>query len=235
MPTDENQLPLFKHIDTNIGLKYLNNNYDLYLKVLYNFLERYKSIQLNNLNKSELKDTIHAIKGLSSTLGMLSLEKITTALHKQNNPNKKLIQKCSNELKDVIQDLNQQLSVNKNHISTILIINNNPEEIDELMEILDGDFDILLALNKYEALEVFDEEEIDLVILHTELNDLCGIEVFNFLKRHTNIEEIPIIFITKKENEQDIKEIYPLQNISFIYKPFQKAKIKEQIIIFNNL
>jgi len=235
VPTDENQLPLFKHIDTNIGLKYLNNNYDLYLKVLYNFLERYKSIQLNNLNKSELKDTIHAIKGLSSTLGMLSLEKITTALHKQNNPNKKLIQKCSNELKDVIQDLNQQLSVNKNHISTILIINNNPEEIDELMEILDGDFDILLALNKYEALEVFDEEEIDLVILHTELNDLCGIEVFNFLKRHTNIEEIPIIFITKKENEQDIKEIYPLQNISFIYKPFQKAKIKEQIIIFNNL
>ena len=235
MPTDENQLPLFKHIDTSIGLKYLNNNHDLYLKVLYNFLERYKTLKLSSLENQALQNVIHAIKGLSSTLGMQSLEKVTTELHQHNNLNINLIKNCSNELQKVIKELEQRLPVNKDTISTILIINNNPDEIDELIEILDGDFDILLALNKYEALEVFDEEQIDLVILHTELDDLCGVDVFNFLKKHTNIEGIPLIFITKKENEQNIKEIYPLQNISFIYKPFQKSKIREQIIIFNNL
>ena len=235
MPTDENQLPLFKNIDTTIGLKYLNGNHELYLKVLHNFQERYKNLQLDTLENSLLQDVIHAIKGLSSTLGMKSLEKITTQLHQQPNPNRALIQKCSLELEKVINELEQRLPVEKNTISTILIINNNPDEIDELMDILDDDFDILLALNKYEALEIFEEEHIDLVILHTELYDLCGVDIFNFLKRHSNIEEIPIIFITKRENEQKIKEIYPLQNISFIYKPFQKSKIKEQIIIFNNL
>ena len=235
MPTDENQLPLFKHIDTTIGLKYLNGNHDLYLKVLHNFQERYKNLRLDSLEDTLLQDTIHAIKGLSSTLGMKSIEKSTKEIEQQLNPSKELIQNCSNELKNVIDELKQQLLVDKSDISTILIINNNPDEIDELMEILDDDFDILLALNKYEALEVFDEEKIDLVILHTKLDDLCGVDIFNFLKRHTNIEEIPIIFITKQENEQRIKEIYPLQNISFIYKPFQKSKIKEQIIIFNNL
>jgi len=235
VPTDENQLPLFKHIDTTIGLKYLNGNHDLYLKVLHNFQERYKNLRLDSLEDTLLQDTIHAIKGLSSTLGMKSIEKSTKEIEQQLNPSKELIQNCSNELKNVIDELKQQLPVDKSDISTILIINNNPDEIDELMEILDDDFDILLALNKYEALEVFDEEKIDLVILHTKLDDLCGVDIFNFLKRHTNIEEIPIIFITKQENEQRIKEIYPLQNISFIYKPFQKSKIKEQIIIFNNL
>ena len=235
MPTDENQLPLFKHIDTTIGLKYLNGNHNLYLKVLHNFQERYKNLQVNILEDSALKDVIHAIKGLSSTLGMTSIERITKQLQQQSNLNRVLIQNFSNELRKVINELEERLPVNKSNISTILIINNNPDEIDELMEILDDDFDILLALNKYEALEIFEEESIDLVILHTELNDLCGVDIFNFLKRHSNIEKIPIIFITKQEKEQKIKEIYPLQNISFIYKPFQKSKIKEQIVIFNNL
>jgi PleD family two-component response regulator len=234
VPTDENQLPLFKYIDTTIGLHYLNNNHDLYLKILHNFLERYKTLKLDTLENRDLQEVIHAIKGLSSTLGMSYLEKITFQLHQKDNPEEELVQLCSDELSKVIKELEEKLVFKKNNISTILIINNSPEEIDELIEILDGDFDILLALNKYEALEIFDEEQIDLVILHTELNDLCGVDIFNFLRKHSNIEEIPIIFITKKENEEKIKEIYPLQNISFIYKPFQKSKIKEQIVIFNN-
>jgi len=227
-------LPIFEHIDTNIGLKYLNGNENLYKKILNNFLERYKNIELNTLRSEELHNVIHVIKGLSSTLGMTYLERISTKLHQEKNPSVELIEECSTILKINIQELNLLLPSNKKEISNILIINNEPSEIDELMEILDDDFDILLALNRYEALEIFDEERIDLVILHTELDDLCGISVFNFLKKHTNIKDIPLIFITKEENEANIKNIYPQQNISFIYKPFQKEKLIQQIRIFNN-
>jgi PleD family two-component response regulator len=234
VPSHKSSLPTFEHIDTTIGLKYLNGNKDLYVKILNNFLKRYKEIELNNLNTEELHNIIHAIKGLSSTLGMVCLEQVTTQLHQEKNPSKKLIKECSHILQVVLQELSLQLPSSKEEISTILIINNEPNEIDELMEILDNDFDILLALNKYEALEIFDEEKIDLVILHTELDDLCGVSVFNFLKRHTNVKEIPLIFITKQENESKIKDIYPRQNISFIYRPFQKEKLIKQIRIFNN-
>jgi len=192
-------------------------------------------MELNTLKNEELHNVIHAIKGLSSTLGMTHLEKLSTKLHQEKNPSRELIKECSKTLKINIQELDLLLPSKKKDISNILIINNEPNEIDELMEILDNDFDILLALNKYEALEIFDEERIDLVILHTELDDLCGISVFNFLKKHTNVKEIPLIFITKEENESKIKDIYPLQNISFIYKPFQKEKLIKQIRTFNRL
>jgi len=235
VPLNTSSLPTFEHINTNIGLRYLNGNENLYRKILNNFLERYKHIELNTLKKKELHNVIHAIKGLSSTLGMTYLEKISTKVHQEKNPSRELIEECSKILKINIQELNLLLPSNKKEISNILIINNEPSEIDELMEILDDDFDILLALNKYEALEIFDEEKIDLVILHTELDDLCGISIFNFLKKHTNIKDVPLIFITKEENESNIKDIYPLQNISFIYKPFQKEKLIKQIRIFNNL
>lgn len=235
MPSNTSYLPIFEHINTNIGLKYLNGNKNLYTKVLNNFLKRYKYMELNTLKNEELHNVIHAIKGLSSTLGMTHLEKLSTKLHQEKNPSRELIKECSKTLKINIQELDLLLPSKKKDISNILIINNEPNEIDELMEILDNDFDILLALNKYEALEIFDEERIDLVILHTELDDLCGISVFNFLKKHTNVKEIPLIFITKEENESKIKDIYPLQNISFIYKPFQKEKLIKQIRTFNRL
>jgi len=227
-------LPIFEHINTDIGLKYLNQNRELYLKILNNFRQKYQDIELNTLKNEELHNIIHAIKGLASTLGMTNLEKVSTKMHQEKNPSKKLIEECSRMLKINIKELSLLLPSNKKEISTILIINNNPNEIDELMEILDDDFDILLALNKYEALEIFDEEKIDLVILHTELEDLCAVSVFNFLKKHTNLKDIPLIFITKEENESEIKDIYPRQNISFIYRPFQKEKLIKQIRIFNN-
>lgn len=234
MPSNTRSLPLFEHINSDIGLKYLNGNIQLYLKILNNFLNKYKNIELSSLNMEELHQTIHSIKGLSSTLGMTLLEKVTTQLHEEKYPSREEIHQCTQILNVTLEELKVCLPSDKRDISTILIINNEPSEIDELIEILADEFDILLALNRYEALEVFDEEEIDLVILHTEVNDLCGISVFNFLKRHTNVEEIPLIFITKEENESAIKDIYPQQNISFIYRPFQKERLLKQIEIFNN-
>ncbi len=235
MPSNSRSLPIFEHINSDIGLKYLNGNISLYLNILNNFFKRYKDLELINLRKEELYNTIHSIKGLSSTLGMTHLEQITTQIQKEKNPSIRLIDECSKILQTNIQELNKIFSYTKKYISNILIINNEPNEIDELMEILDDDFDILLALNRYEALEIFEEERVDLVILHTQLDDLCGVSIFNFLKRHTNIKDIPLIFITKEDNESEIKDIYPQQNISFIYRPFQRDKLIKQIIIFNNL
>ena len=235
MSSNTSSLPLFEHININIGLRYLNGNENLYTKILNNFLNRYKDIELKTLKNEELHGVIHSIKGLSSTLGMTRLAKVCTKLHQEKYPSMELIATCSEILKINIQELSLLLPSNKKDISTILIINNDPTEIDELMEILDDDFDILLALNKYEALEIFDEEQIDLVILHTELDDLCGISVFNFLKKHTKVKEIPLIFITKEETESEIKDIYPLQNISFIYRPFQKEELIKHIRTLNNL
>lgn len=228
-------LPVFEHINSDIGLKYLNGNINLYITILNNFLQRYKDLELIKLKEDELNSNIHTIKGLSSTLGMMNLAKITTKIQNEINPSIGLIDECSKILKNNIEELSRFFSLmNNNEISNILIINNEPNEIDELMELLDDNFDILLALNRYEALEIFEEERVDLVILHTEVNDLCGLSIFRFLQRHTNIEHIPIIFITKEENQSEIEDIYSQQKISFIYRPFQREELMKQIKIFNN-
>jgi len=73
----EDVLPKFKHINSDIGLKFLNSNQKLYLKILNSFLVRYEHLDIISLEDTELKDALHAIKGLSATLGMEQLHALT--------------------------------------------------------------------------------------------------------------------------------------------------------------
>ena len=80
---EEILLPNSKHININLGLKYLNGNNKLYLKILKSFLTRYKNFDINVLKEDELKNEMHTLKGLSSTLGMESLSHLAEEIHKE--------------------------------------------------------------------------------------------------------------------------------------------------------
>ena len=73
----EDKIPSFKEINTDIGLKFLNNNRKLYFKILNSFLDRYEYLKIDTLSEDELKDVVHTIKGLSATLGMERLNRLT--------------------------------------------------------------------------------------------------------------------------------------------------------------
>ena len=72
-------IPNFEHINKEVGLKFLNANVGLYLKILNSFLTRYEHINIASLNPDELKDVVHTVKGLSATLGMEKLNRLCMA------------------------------------------------------------------------------------------------------------------------------------------------------------
>jgi len=74
------KIPDFKHIDTNSGLSYMNNNTKLYIKVLNDFYEEYHDLDINTTDKENLKVITHTLKGLSKNIGASSLHKIAKQL-----------------------------------------------------------------------------------------------------------------------------------------------------------
>jgi len=214
MPHADNKLSSLNTIDIEIGLKYLNGNKELYLKILNNFLTRYKDIDPHAMNEGALANTIHSIKGLSATLGMGALSHASIKI--ENSPTEKSsLLDFFQKLSEVISELETLFAKNnKECVSTILIIEDNRENIDELIEILDN-YDILIALNRYEALEVFDQEKIDMVLLNAKLNHTSGREIFDFLKQYTSICNMTNIFIDVPFHAKAlIKEIEDKLNIS---------------------
>jgi len=227
MTNQEITLPSFVHIDTLIGLKYLNGNKSLYLKILNNFLIRYQHLNPSDYTTKELKDIIHAIKGLSATLGMTTLAQISSDLNNCDHKDEKILE-FFNSLDEVIQDLDKSLNPT-DETASVLIIDDDRDNIDELINILDDEYDILLAINKYEAFEIFDTESIDFVIINAKLQNSSGEEVFNFLKKHTNIQKIPILFSSKSGNYHSETIAEEIGEITTINPPFQAEELVQRI------
>ena len=90
-------------INTNMGLKYFNNNSTLYIKILNRFVERHEMLNLDSLSNEELKNTLHTLKGLAGTLGMLPLTNIIKRI--ENKSDKVLINCFSQELSGIISNI----------------------------------------------------------------------------------------------------------------------------------
>ncbi len=209
MPHDRPILPNFKFIDTMEGLKYLNNNHELYIKILNNFLLRYKNLDFLTLSEREAKDIVHAVKGLSATLGMSSLSKISELLHNRGDEYR---EKFQIELNCIIEELDNHLnlSVVNNPLKTILILNDNERDIDNLVDILEKNYDVLVVLDITDAEEALTVEQIDLFLLSLDHTDGTGLKKFQETIRAKNI---PIIltterYVEKKYNREIIVKMF---------------------------
>jgi len=100
---EEIVLPNSQYIDIDLGLKYLNNNKQLYIKILNRFLTRYQHFDINSIKEDAFENEMHTLKGLSSTLGMELLS--TLAENLQHEKNEEMLLQFSKILEAIIADL----------------------------------------------------------------------------------------------------------------------------------
>jgi len=108
---DEIILPEFDRIDTKSALFHLGGNKELYLKILKNFYEDYKELDLDNLTNQEFKITIHTIKGLSGNIGAKELYDITKKIDETKD--KSLLEQFYKDLNKVISYLSLYFKIDK--------------------------------------------------------------------------------------------------------------------------
>ena len=80
--------------------------------------------------------------------------------------------------------------------NSILIIEDNKENIDGLRAILDDDYDVFVAINGSGAINLLKTTQPDLILLDIGLPDMDGFDVLERLRKLKGCENIPVIFIT---------------------------------------
>lgn len=117
----------------------------------------------------------------------------------------------------------------------VLIVDDTKSNIDILVNILQDDYDLLVALSGEEALETTESESIDLILLDIVMPDMDGYETCKQLKSNQYKKDIPIIFITAKTDEESIEIAYDAGGIDFVTKPFKHkeliARVRTQLRI----
>lgn len=120
----------------------------------------------------------------------------------------------------------------------ILIIDDEQDIVDILKTVLERDgFDnIFIANNGVDGIELFNKVNPDIVLLDIMLPDIIGYDVFNELRKYT---QIPILFISAKSEEVDRLLGFAIGADDYITKPFSAKEVsfrlKARLKAFDNV
>jgi diguanylate cyclase (GGDEF)-like protein len=111
----------------------------------------------------------------------------------------------------------------------ILAVDDTETNIDILVELLGDKYEVMVALDGESALEITEEEKIDLILLDIMMPEMDGFEVCNRLKSNEKTKNIPIIFLTAKTDEDSIEKAYEVGGIDYVTKPFRPKELLARV------
>ncbi|MEO5377185.1 MAG: fused response regulator/phosphatase [Magnetococcus sp. DMHC-6] len=118
----------------------------------------------------------------------------------------------------------------KPEIFKILIIDDDPFDIDILRKILEKEYVLNIAINGHRGLQMARQASApDLILLDVMMPDIDGYQVCRQLKSQPETEQIPIIFITAKSTPEDETMGLELGAIDYIIKPFTPSVVQARI------
>jgi len=90
-------------------------------------------------------------------------------------------------------------------------------------------FEVVLTANGIEAIEKAPEVQPDLILLDVRMPKMTGYEVCRQLKENPVTSAIPIVFLSAKGQEGEIKEGLDLGAVEYIVKPFAPDDLTNQV------
>lgn len=121
---------------------------------------------------------------------------------------------------------------------TVLVVDDVPENIDLLCEVLKDDYRLKVALNGKEALNiVLSAEPPDIVLMDVMMPFMDGYEACKRMKMDLRSQGIPVIFVTARGEENDEMIGFEVGAADYITKPILpaivKARIKTHLSLYN--
>ncbi|WP_041178117.1 diguanylate cyclase [Borrelia recurrentis] len=111
----------------------------------------------------------------------------------------------------------------------LLLVDDTPTNLDLLLDILQNDYDIRVALNGFDALKQVEIDKPDLILLDVLLPDVSGYEVCRRLKNDPETRDISVIFISSRNSTDAQLEGFNVGGVDYILKPFNGRIINARI------
>lgn len=112
----------------------------------------------------------------------------------------------------------------------ILLVDDDPNILLSLEFLMrKSGYDVLVARNGSEAMELLNEEIPDLTVLDIMMPDVDGYEICRYIKSTDALKNGKVIFLSAKSREADINKGYELGAELYITKPFSNKELLRKI------
>lgn len=115
-------------------------------------------------------------------------------------------------------------------MTSILVVEDDLTTV-QLIEFLlkKNKFEVLIAYNGVEALEITRKEKPDLILMDVMMPRMDGIEAIEKLKEDESTQDIPIIILSALGQEMDVMRGLQAGASGYIVKPFSPKELLDEI------
>ncbi len=118
------------------------------------------------------------------------------------------------------------MTEDKNAEEAILLVDDNPTNLQLLFETLDGrGYKLLIAKDGKSALSIAGKAQPNLILLDIMMPEIDGYEVCRQLKANPATAEIPVIFLSALTETKDKVQGLDLGAVDYVTKPFQPDEV----------
>lgn len=122
------------------------------------------------------------------------------------------------------------MSDSQNSRPRVLVVDDVPQNVRIMAKILEQEFEVLVALNGSDALDILKKDNRpDLVLLDVLMPGMDGYEVCRIIKNDPETSSIPVIFVTAKSTSEDEAYGLSLGAVDYITKPLRIPVVKARI------
>lgn len=115
-------------------------------------------------------------------------------------------------------------------MESILIVDDNSRNLQLLAQLVqECGFEPVLALGGPQALQYLSQEVPDLILLDVLMPELNGYEVCRQIKCNPVLSEIPVIFLSAKDDKASIEEGFAAGGSDYVTKPFSAVEVKSRM------
>ena len=135
------------------------------------------------------------------------------------------------DFKTIVPDINADSDDEDNDDDNykVLVVEDNPELLMLMQQLLKSYYRVYIAHNGAEALKIVHGKEIDLIVSDVMMPEMDGYELTRTIKGDANYNHLPIILLTAKTQEEDEEEGLEAGADEFLTKPFRLKDLKLRI------
>ncbi len=112
----------------------------------------------------------------------------------------------------------------------ILVVDDVPENIDVLAGTLSSDYNVKVALNGKDALDIaFTYPHPDIILLDIMMPGMDGYEVCRRLKEKKETRDVPVVFVTAMDEMEDETRGFDLGGADYITKPIRIPIVQSRV------
>ena len=132
-------------------------------------------------------------------------------------------------VKGNVVDMNDLRRLRERKVQRTLLLIEDDETIRlALRRMFEGEgYRVLAAADGTQLSNVLDDEPVDLILLDVGLPWINGFELAEMMKAHEDLREIPLVFLSARNGDADVKKGFEVGADDYITKPFDIEHVKK--------